>query len=87
MKQLTIRGFDPQLERRLHELAKTEGISLNKAALRLLRTGAGLDRSRPGSRKIGDALRPFIGTWTEEEARLFEENIKDQEQIDEEMWR
>ena len=42
MNQLTVRGFDDELSDRLRGLARREGISLNQAALRLLRKGAGL---------------------------------------------
>lgn len=87
MKQLTIRGFDPKLQRRLRELARAEGISLNQAALRLLRSGAGFEQTRVGTDRIGAGLGRFFGTWSEQEAREFEECIRDQEQIDEDMWR
>ena len=42
MRQLTVRGFDDELSSAIQGLAQREGISLNKAALRLLRKGAGL---------------------------------------------
>lgn len=42
MDHLSVRGFDKELERRLRELARRENVSLNKAALLLLRRGAGL---------------------------------------------
>ena len=41
MKQLTIRGFDEDLERAIRQLARRDGISLNRAALKLLRRGRG----------------------------------------------
>ncbi len=34
MNQLSIRGFDKELERRIREVAKKRHLSLNKAALR-----------------------------------------------------
>ena len=42
MNQLTVRGFDKGLERRLRQVARDRGVSLNRAALILLREGAGL---------------------------------------------
>ena len=39
MKQLTLRGFDEGLKHRLEELAQTHSISLNRAALILMRRG------------------------------------------------
>ena len=42
MNQLTVRGFDDELAERIRRLAKRDGTSLNQAALKLLRKGAGL---------------------------------------------
>lgn len=39
MNQLTVRGFDDELSSAVRRLAKTEGVSLNQAALRLLKKG------------------------------------------------
>ena len=86
MKQLTIRGFERELERRIRSLARLEGISLNKAAMRLLRRGAGLeDRDRGGGR-IGTALDHVMGTWTAAEAREFAKAVKDLERIEPALW-
>ena len=41
MNQLTVRGFDDELSAAVIRLAKREGISLNQAALKLLRKGRG----------------------------------------------
>jgi hypothetical protein len=87
MEQLTIRGFDKELERRMLSLARSEGLSLNRAALRLMRRGAGL--IEPGQRKdtIGDALDSLAGTWTAGEEEEFLEAIKPFATVDEEFWR
>jgi hypothetical protein len=86
MHQLTVRGFDPELERRLHDLAAREGISLSQAALRLMRRGAGLQRPERSPR-IGDALDAFIGVWSAEEAESIGAEIEAMfEQVDEEQW-
>ena len=42
MNQLTVKGFDDELDAIMRRLARQEGISLNQAALKLLREGAGL---------------------------------------------
>jgi hypothetical protein len=86
MKQLTIRGFDKELERRILELARSEGISLNQAVIRLLRKGSGIGpRSRDDA--IGNALDDLSGTWTAEEEREFLDAIRPLERVDEELWR
>ncbi len=87
MSQLTIRGFDKRLDRRIRELARREGLSLNRAVLRLLRRGAGLEDGAPSSQIVGSSLDDLIGTWSDEEAREFNEAVADLETIDEAMWR
>ncbi len=86
MTQLTIRGFDEQLEQRLLRLAKNEGLSLNKAALMLMRRGAGLDSPAARLDVIGDGLDEFIGVWSKDEEREFLDSIQIFEQIDESFW-
>lgn len=86
MKQLTIRGFDKELERRIRELARSEGISLNQAVLRLLRKASGIGpRNRDDA--IGNALDDLAGTWTEEEEKEFLAAIQPLDRVDEELWR
>ena len=82
--QLTLRGLGEELTRRIRELARREGISLNRAALRLLRRGAGLAEGQPDT--VGDSLDDHIGTWTEEEAAEFDAAVSDLEKIDESLW-
>jgi len=87
MTQLTVRGFDKELERRLRELARREGLSLNRAALRLLRKGAGLDSPRERADVVGDALDHLVGAWSEAEAREFQTAVEAFEEVDAELWR
>ena len=87
MRQLTVRGFDDELSSAIHGLAQREGISLNKAALRLLRKGAGLADGSEDRGKIGSSLDHLIGSWTQEEADEFDAALQEFEKIDEEMWK
>jgi len=86
--QLTIRGFEPLLEERVRLLAKTQQISLNKAALILLRRGAGLDESpsRGRSSQVGDSLDSFVGVWSEADEREFLDALSVLEQVDPGLW-
>jgi hypothetical protein len=86
MNQLTIRGFDKALARHLRKLARDEGISLNKAALRLLRRGAGLEEPTAGPDIVGTSLDHLIGTWTDEQADELASAVEDFEVIDEALW-
>src|SRR5258705_11986040 len=61
MNQLSLRGFDKELARRIRELARREHVSLNKAALLLMRRGAGLVESETSSSAVGEVLRRVAG--------------------------
>jgi hypothetical protein len=86
MKQLTVRGFDKALERRLRDVARTRGVSLNQAALILLREGAGLDTPRRRAHVVGDSLDHLIGSWSKVEEAQFLRAISDLEEIDRSLW-
>lgn len=86
MEQLTIRGLDKELTRRLRGIARRARLSLNKAALMLMRRGAGLEPvPRPAT--IGCALDEFIGRWSREDERQFLSSIAVLEAVDESLWR
>lgn len=86
MKQLTIRGLDEGLERRLRELAAEKQISLNRAALALMRRGAGLSVRRESAGTVGSTLDKFIGVWSVEDERELLWALEPLEQIDPELW-
>ncbi|MBE3124002.1 MAG: hypothetical protein IMZ65_04290 [Planctomycetes bacterium] len=85
IKQLTLRGFDKELERRLRTEARAGDLSLNRAALKLLRRGAGLDRATPAN-AVGAALDHLIGTWSEADERTFRQATAVFERVDEGFW-
>ena len=87
MNKLTVRGFDDALSSKVSQLAEREGISLSKAALKLMRKGAGLTEGDPMPRKpIGHALDHLAGTWTREEADAFNAAVEVFETVDEAAW-
>lgn len=85
MTQLTLRGFDPELERRLRELAARDQLSLNKAALKLMRRGAGLEGVTDARPPIGDRLRRFSGQMSNQEAQAIDRAIAAARQTDLEL--
>lgn len=87
MDQLTVRGFEPRLERELKRLAKEQGVSLSQAALELMRRGAGLSAPKGMPPRIGDAINRFVGTLSSEDAVALEEAAEQFEGIDPELWR
>ena len=90
MKQLTVRGFDPELEHRLLELARDRSISLNRAALLLMHRGAGLaprSDQATSAGTVGSALDRFIGVWSEEDEQEFLRSLESVEGVDPELWK
>ena len=87
MNQLTVRGFDDELAERIQRLAKRDGTSLNQAALKLLRKGAGLADPNQGSDTVGSSLDHLIGSWSEDEAAELDAALEEFEVIDEAAWR
>ena len=87
--QITLRGISPELSEALTRLARAEGISLNKAALKLLHRGAGLTKGKGPEAKtlIGSDLNHLFGTWKPSEAEAFLQSIRSCEQIDEGFWK
>ena len=85
--QLTVRGFDAELGAELVKLARRKGLSLNKAALLLMRQGAGLEpRDREVPDVVGDSLDDLIGTWSADDERQVLDAIEPFERIDEAFW-
>ena len=87
VKQLTIRGFDDELEQQLQQLARQLDISLNKAAVLLLRKGAGLRPENTGPEVVGRGLDGFIGSWSADQDQEFRAAVRDLEAVDPEFWK
>ena len=86
MKQLTICGLDEELCQKLQQVAQQENLSLNKAALLLLRRGAGLDRKKDEPGVIGDSLDEFISSWSVEQWKEFLDTVQMFEKVDDSLW-
>lgn len=86
MTQLTIRNRSRKLDDALKQLAAERDWSINQAANYLLMKGAGLLDEKK-SRGIGTALDEFAGSWSDEDAKAFNERVRDgTDQIDPELW-
>ena len=82
MKQLTVRGFGDELSQAIRRLANRDGTSLNRAAVKLMRRGAGLEDGQ-GPDTVGSSLDDLIGTWNRAEADEMERALRHFETIDE----
>ena len=76
--ELTVQGLDEEMRDHLLQLATRERISLNEAALRLMRSGAGLRDRGP----IGKSLDHLAGSWTRAEAEAFDKELEVFETLD-----
>ena len=85
LRQLTIRGLGDELARAIRRLANRDGTSLNRAAVKLLRRGAGLERGQ-GPDTVGSSLDHLIGTWSDAEVDEIDRALRHFEHIDEAMW-
>lgn len=87
MEQLSMRGFDKELSKRLRAVAKERDLSLNRAALLLMRRGAGLSEEKSSAAAVGDALDRFIGSWSAAEERSLLKAIKPLSVVDADFWK
>jgi hypothetical protein len=85
--QITVRGMDAETNRRVRDLARRQHLSMNKAAVFLIRRGAGMREEGVSPETVGDSLDAFIGSWSREAEARFLRSIRDVEQIDEDLWR
>lgn len=86
LRQLTVRGFGDEVERRVRALVRAEGISLNDAVLRFLRRGAGVGSPANSADVVADALDHLAGTWSEDDLREFTAVVGPTEQVDAAFW-
>ena len=87
MNQLTVRGFGDELSERIRNLAKQDGTSLNQAALKLLRKGAGMADPSQKADTVGSSLDHLIGTWSDGEAAEMDAALQEFEIVDKAEWR
>ncbi len=87
LKRIDVRGIDEELANSIRLLAEREGISLSQAAMRLLRKGAGLTDRAGGQNSIGSSLDDLFGTWSREDAEVFNSALHVFETVDESAWK
>ena len=85
MKQLTVRGLGDELARAIRRLASRDGTSLNRAAVKLMRRGAGLAEGQEAD-IVGSSLDHLIGTGSCAEADEIDQALRHFETIDKAVW-
>jgi len=76
---ISLRNLSPEVERTIQEMSRREGISLNKATLRLL------EGSLRKPARNSD-FEEFCGAWSNEEADSFDASLREMRQIDPSDW-
>ena len=85
MTTMTLRGIDDTLAQALKELARSQGVSLNALALRLIREATGVDKRK--RTLVHHDLDTLAGTWGKNDEEDFLNATHSLGTIDEEMWK
>ena len=80
-----LRGVPGEVMTMLQKEAKKLKISVNSLILKMLEQGVGLG-GKPKRIRHHD-LDFLIGTWSSSDAKVFDDNVKVFEKIDEELWK
>jgi hypothetical protein len=59
---------------------------MNHVVLSLLKEAVGVSNGRHSHKKFFNDLDHLAGTWSQKEAKAFEEELEHQRTIDEQMW-
>ena len=85
MSAITLRNLPPKVAKAIREKARKERLSMNKTVIKLLEEATGA--TREAKRVVHHDLDRFFGTWTKEEADAFDEALREQRQVEPEMWK
>ena len=85
MNAITVRNLPPAVAKAVKEKARKEKLSLNKAILSLLEEATGARQGK--KRVVHHDLDHLAGMWSEAEYRQFMDALREQRQIDPEMWK
>ena len=85
MNAITVRNLPPAVAKAVKEKARKEKLSLNKAIVRLLEEATGAEKGK--KKVIHHDLDHLAGTWSEAEYQEFMAALREQRQIDPEMWK
>ncbi|MEE9164675.1 MAG: hypothetical protein V3U15_00260 [Nitrospinota bacterium] len=87
MKQLTLRGISPELEKIIKREAAKKRFSFNKTILTLLEEKVVGNKKKAFKNSLHHDLDALSGKWSRDEAKEFEKNLKKQRRIDKGLWK
>ena len=76
---ISLRNLPPEVQKAIEETSRREGISLNKATIRLLESSL----RQPAKNSDFDE---FFGVWTPADADQFDETLRPMRQVDSADW-
>jgi len=85
MKAITIRGIDPELDKKLKLISSNQGKSINRLILEMIRKSLGLEKTKKYTKEYDD-LDDLFGSWTDGELDIISSKINQERQIDPELW-
>jgi plasmid stability protein len=88
MNAITVRNLPPGVAKAIRERARKEGVSLNRAVVKLLEEATGFTNTKPKKTVLHHDLDHLFGVWTKDEADEFDRFLKEHRSIvDPEMWK
>ena len=76
---ISLRNLPPEVEKAITDLSRREGVSLNRATIRILEASL----RKPARNEDFDE---FLGCWSTEEADAFEAALREMRQVDPADW-
>ena len=83
-KAITLRNIPPAVEKAIRSKVREKKISANRAVIELLEERVGAADQKKVLHHDLDAL---AGTWSKQEAKEFDETLRDLRKIDPELWK
>lgn len=85
MSAITVRNLPAKVAKAIRDKARRERLSMNKAVVKLLEEATGTTPST--SKLVHHDLDRFFGTWTKEQANAFDQALREQRQLEPEVWK
>lgn len=87
MKQITVRGIPPEVEKTIKNESRRKNLSFNKVIVSLLEKTIGVQKKKTAKKTLYHDLDHLSGAWSKKEAEEFKKNLRDQRQIDKDIWK
>ena len=84
MKSITVHGLEDKIYKKIRDLARKRGMSLNRTIKKLLEKALGIGAEAEINNE--EEFREFYNVWTEKDLKEFRSRIKDLESVDQGDW-